>query len=234
MRRLISYLPLLLTCSVVASAVASAAIPTDCWSLRNHGHRTEAQACFEALTRSADAYTRAEGYWGLEEWDQANEQFRLATQPANSKALYKVRWGMLLHERFNNPEAAALFHEALSKDPSNAEAYLGLAIVSADGFDSKATEYTAKAIALDPKLARAHELMANLALENDESDLAVEEADKALALDKDALDAMAIRAASAETVFAAASKAPTRALPSGASNASPCPTAQLLMVNGLI
>ena len=178
-----------------AWAVASAAVPADCWSLRKHGHRQEARACFDGLTHSGDAYTRAEGFWGLEEWEQANEQFRLATQPANSKAVYKVRWGMLLHERFNNPQAADLFREALAKEPSNGEAYLGLAIVSADGFDGKATEYAAKAIELDPKLAGAHELMANLALENDDRDLAVAEADKALALDKDAMDAMAIHAA---------------------------------------
>jgi tetratricopeptide (TPR) repeat protein len=102
---------------------------------------------------------------------------------------------MLLHERFNNPQAADLFHEALAKEPSNGEAYLGLAIVSADGFDGKATEYAAKAIELDPKLVGAHELMANLALENDESEVAIAEADKALALDKDAMDAMAVHAA---------------------------------------
>jgi len=194
MRRFITSLALLMCLSTVC-AVASAAVPADCWSLRKRGHSTEARACFDGLTHSGDAYTRAEGFWGLEEWEQANQQFRLATQPVNSKAVYKVRWGMLLHERFNNPQAADLFREALAKEPSNGEAYLGLAIVSADGFDGKATEYTAKAIELDPKLVGAHELMANLALENDDSDLAIVEADKALALDKDAMDAMAIHAA---------------------------------------
>jgi Flp pilus assembly protein TadD len=102
---------------------------------------------------------------------------------------------MLLHERFNNREAADLFREALAKDPSNAAAYLGLAIISADNFDGKATEYAAKAIELDPKLTEAHELMANLALENDDREMAVAEADKAIALEDDALDAMAIHAA---------------------------------------
>ena len=194
MRRPILSLVLLLICGACAAA-ASAAIPADCWRLRKDGHRAEAQTCFDGLTRNADAYSRAEGFWGLEDWNQANEQFRLATQPANSKALYKVRWGRLLHERFNNAEAAGLFREALAKEPTNAEAYLGLAIVSADGFDGKAVEYAAKAVELDPKLAEAHELMANLALENDDRDLAVEEADKAIALEKDALDAMAIHAA---------------------------------------
>src|SRR5580693_5517048 len=193
MRRFASSVALLSMCA--ACAVASAAVPPDCWSLRKHGHRPEAQACFEGLTRSGDAYVRAEGFWGLEEWEQANQQFRLATQPADSKALYKVRWGMLLHERFNDTEAAGLFREALAKDPSNAGAYLGLGIVSADGFDGKAAEYLAKAIQLDPKLATAHELMADLAVANDDGDTATAEADKAIALENDALDAMAIHAA---------------------------------------
>jgi tetratricopeptide (TPR) repeat protein len=180
---------------VLCAVSARAAAPADCCTLRKDGHRAEAQACFDGLTRSADAYSRAEGFWGLEEWEQANEQFRLATQPASSKILYKVRWGMLLHERFNDAEAADLFREALTKDPSNAEAYLGLAIVSADGFNGKAAEYAAKAIELDPKLAQAHELTAELALENDDGDAAAAEADKAMALENDPLDAMAIRAA---------------------------------------
>ena len=111
--------------------------------------------CFERLTRSGDAYFRAEGFWGLEAWEQANEQFRLATQSADSKALYNVRWGMLLHERFNDADAAGLFREALAREPSNAEAYVGLAAVSADGFDGKAAEYLAKAIATRSEAGRS-------------------------------------------------------------------------------
>ncbi len=94
--------------------MVQAAVPSDCWTLHKHGRGGEAQTCFTGLTHSVDAYARAEGFWGLEQWEPANEQFRLATQPANSKALYKVRWGMLLHERFNDAEAADLFREALS------------------------------------------------------------------------------------------------------------------------
>jgi tetratricopeptide (TPR) repeat protein len=176
-------------------AAAQATVPADCWTLRKDGHHAEAQTCFERLTRSDDAYFRAEGFWGREAWEQANEQFRLATQSAGSKALYNVRWGMLLHERFNDTDAAGLFREALARDPSNAEAYVGLATVSADGFDGKAAEYLAKAIQLDPKLAKAHELMADLALANDDRAAAAAEADKAIALENDALDAMAIHAA---------------------------------------
>jgi tetratricopeptide (TPR) repeat protein len=70
-----------------------------------------------------------------------------------------------------------------------------MAMVSADGFDAKTEEFAAKAIALDPKLVEAHEFMANLALENQKQKLAIEEADTALTLNSDALEAMAVHAA---------------------------------------
>src|SRR5499425_3047270 len=180
---------------LMGQLTAGAAVPGDCWSERKHGQEAQAQACFTALTRSSDAYFRAEGFWGLEQWSLANEQFRLATLPADSKAICKVRWGLLLHERFNQHDAADLFREALQKDPSSAEAYIGLARISADSFDGQAARYLRKAMALDPGRADAHELMAQLALENDSRDTASAEADKALALQADALDAMATHAA---------------------------------------
>jgi cellulose synthase operon protein C len=188
-------LALLLACAAPLCVATPAANRTNCWALRKDGRPAQAEACFEALTRSSSAYERAEGFWGLEDWQQANEQFRLAAQDAGASPMVKVRWGMLLHERFNDPDAAALFHEAIEKDPSLAEAYVGLALVSAEGFDGRAAEYAAHAIALDPKLAEAHELMAELALTNDDHTAAAAEADKAMALESDALDAMAIHAA---------------------------------------
>ncbi len=175
-------------------ALAHAADPASCWTLRKHGQEAKATACFEQLTSGSDAYARAEGFWGVEDWMAANNAFRDAAN-GSSPALYKVRWGMLLHERFNNPEAADLFREALQQDPNNALANLGLAQVAAEDFSGKANEYIAKAEALDPKLAAAHELAAKIALENDTRDLAAAEADKAIALQDDALDAMAIHAA---------------------------------------
>ena len=179
---------------LLATATATAA-PADCWQMRKHGHEAEAKRCFNQLTESQDEVVRAEGFWGLKEWDNANEQFRLATRSADSKPIYKVRWGLLLHERFNNQAAAGLFREAIEKDPSSVDAYLGLAIVSSASFDGKAPFYLAKALTLDPKRADAHEELASVALENDDRDLASTEADKAIALENDALDAMAVHAA---------------------------------------
>src|SRR5713101_1314127 len=167
-------------------AVAAAPLPSDCAKLRLHGRRTEALACYQSLTLTADPYLRAEGDWGLELYQDATREFRTAVAQADKNAHYRVRWGRLLQERFNDKDAADLFTEALQRDPRNAEAYLGLALVSADGFDSKALEYVTRALALDPKLIEAHELLANLALED---------SDAALEIAPDALDAMAIRAA---------------------------------------
>ena len=153
--------------ALLCASVAHAATPAACWTMRKHGQRAQSDTCFAQLTKSSNAYDRAEGYWGLEDWTAARDAFRDATQPASSPALYKVRWGMLMHERFNNKDAADLFQEAIAKDPSTAAAYLGLATVSAEDYSGQASEFLAKAEALDPKLVAAHELAAKIALEND-------------------------------------------------------------------
>src|ERR1700679_3358339 len=188
-------LAIVVAAGVGASAAAGTATPEGCARLRLLGKAAEATDCFEALAKSGDAYLMAEGYWGLGQWEQAKSEFEIAVAQPKSPALWKVRYGMLFHERFNNQEAVNLFNEALAGDPENARAYLGLSMVSADGFDEKAPEYVAKAITLDPKLVEAHEFAANLLLEDAKADEAVKEANAALALDADALDAMATLAA---------------------------------------
>jgi tetratricopeptide (TPR) repeat protein len=180
---------------VVAASAVWSATPDECRSLTKHGQRNEAQACYESITNSREPYLRAEGYWGLENYAQANNEFRLAVAQSAGNAMYRVRWGMLLHDRFNNTDAEGLFKEALHRDPKNARAYLGLALVSADGFDSKAIEWASDALAIDSKLVDAHELMAGLALEDSQTDQALRQADEAIQLSPDALDAMAIHAA---------------------------------------
>ena len=180
---------------LLAATLGWSVTPPECLALRKHGHRPAARKCFESLTLTHDPYLRAEGYWGLDQYEEANSEFRTAVAQSDRNADYRVRWGRLLHQRFNNVDAENLFKEALERDPKNAQAYLGLALVSADGFDSKAIESAAKALELDPKLVEAHELMANLFLEDSATKPAVEEADQALKLSSEALDAMAIRAA---------------------------------------
>jgi cellulose synthase operon protein C len=175
-------------------ADATAAPAEHCQSLLKHGHNTEARSCYQALTRESSPYLRAEGYWGLTRYNEANEEFRAAVAQAPGNALYKVRWGRMLHERFNDQDAQDLFKEALAKDPNNAQAYLGLALVSAGGFSDGAVEWARKALQLDPQLAAAHELLASLALEDSDPDQAAAQADAALKISADALEALAVHA----------------------------------------
>lgn len=174
----------------------------ECRKLLRDGKGSEAQGCFETLTRSGRPDERAEGFWGLAEmgeaqWEDAKAQFELAVARPEAQAIWKARYGTLLHERFNNADSPPLFREALAQDPKCAEALLGLAMVSADGFDDKAQDYAAQAIAADPKLVEAHEFSADLLLADAKPDEAMKEADVALGLEPDALDAMAVHAAAA-------------------------------------
>ena len=186
---------------LAAAAAPAASVPTPdtCAALRKHDKPAEAHSCYEFLSQQRDPYLRAEGFWGLKMYNEANNQFRLAVAQSDANAVYRVRWGRLLHERFNNSDADNLFKEALQRDPKNAQAYLGLALVSADGFDNAAIDWDEKALALDSKLVEAHELMANLALEDSKTADALKEADAAISSASndaaDALDALAIHAA---------------------------------------
>lgn len=164
----------------------------ECQNLHQHGKLAEAQDCYSKLAASSNLYLRAEGLWGIERYEDANETFRQVIKENPKNADYRVRWGRLFLERFNDNEAAGLFGEALMIDPKNAPAYLGLSQVEAEGYSKKAVEDAQKAADLDPKLYQAHEELAFLALEDNNEDGAAKEADQALAISGDALDAMAI------------------------------------------
>ena len=182
---------------MAAPASRAAAPPPEvrqCLAQRLHGQEQAAHQCFMGLTRANTPYLRAEGAWGVADYAAANNEFRAAVAQADGNALYRTRWGELLHERFNNADAVGLFNEALQRDPKDAQAMLGLARVSADGFDDQAVSWANKALAVAPQLAAAHTLLADLALEDNQPDLAVKEADTALVLDPQALDALALHA----------------------------------------
>jgi tetratricopeptide (TPR) repeat protein len=167
----------------------------ECRGLKHHGKLAEAQTCYAKLAESSNPYLRAEGLWGIERYDDANNQFRDLIKQYPKNADYRVRWGHLFFERFNNEEAHALFAEALKIDDKNASAHLGIAQVETEGFSQDAVKEAQKAADLDPKLYEAHEQLAYLALEDNDEDTAAKQADLALAISGEALDAMAIHLA---------------------------------------
>ncbi|MBV8864210.1 MAG: tetratricopeptide repeat protein [Acidobacteriaceae bacterium] len=165
-----------------------------CQSLRRHGKLNEAQNCFSGLLRDADPYLRAEAYLGLGEFDSANEEFRQAYKNQPRSAQVKTEWGRMFLEHYQPSDAAKLFTEALETDPNYAPAYLGLARVFAQRFDKRAIDLAQEALKHDPKLSEAHELLAYLALEDNDPKAATEEAQKALSITNEALDGMAVLA----------------------------------------
>ena len=184
---------ILIAIGVVAS-LSFAQTPDECQAFQRHGKRDQARRCFTALSRSANPAIAAEGYWGLDDYQQANASFRAAAARDKRSANVRVRWGMLFLERFNPQEAANLFQEALLIDSNNADAYLGLAKTASQGFENKAEEFAKKAIQLNPKLVSAQEFLAYLALEDNNLRRASDQAEKTLQMSPDALEALSVLA----------------------------------------
>src|ERR1700761_433258 len=180
---------------VLAIALNCAAASLDtCRALRHRGQLREAQTCFAGLTQANGAFDRAEGYWGLGRYDEANEEFRAALKEQPKSALVHVEWGRMYLDHYQPGDAAKLFEEALEIDRNDAPAYLGLARVAAEAFDKKAVELANQAIRLDAKYAEAHEFLAYLALEDGNQNLAATEAQQAIGISSEALDGMAVLA----------------------------------------
>jgi tetratricopeptide (TPR) repeat protein len=166
----------------------------DCQTARKHGRIPEARMCFSRMSNSNDAWTRAEGLWGLKDYNGANDAFKAAEKQSPKNPDIKVRWGRMYLEHWQPADAAKLFTEALAMKEDHAGAMLGLALVSAEHFEQKAADMAEKALKADPKLVEAQELLARVALEDNNPKKAVEEADKAIAMSPEAHDALAIRA----------------------------------------
>lgn len=184
-----------LVCASCARGADGLREAAPCWRASKLARTAEAVACFNKLIDSSDPSLKAEGFWGLKDYNSANDWFTKAEKAEPKNPWPHVRHGRLFLERFNPAEAMKSFAMALELQPDYPPALLGLAHIAREGFEKKAVELAEKALAADPKLAEAHELLAWLALEDANQTRAAEQADKALALDSESLDALAIRGA---------------------------------------
>jgi tetratricopeptide (TPR) repeat protein len=128
----------------------------------------------------------------------ANEVFRdlVAKYPDNPE--YRVRWGRMFLDHgaaADIQNAADLFHEALAIEKNDAGAELGLALIAADEFSGNAEKLAHQALEWNPKLLEAQELLARIALEDNNNEKATAEAKKALAIDANSPVAKGILAA---------------------------------------
>jgi tetratricopeptide (TPR) repeat protein len=142
----------------------------------------------------AQTLEQAQALWKARRYQDANNEFRglVAKYPKNPD--YRVQWGRMYLEHWQPDIASDLFKEALEIKENHAGALLGLALVAADNFDSRAEAMAKKALEADPKLLEAQELLARLALEDNNNTKAVEEARKAVAIDANSVQGKAILA----------------------------------------
>jgi cellulose synthase operon protein C len=175
--------------------LAAPAAVTDCRMLAHHGRAPEAAACWQRLSASSDPALRAEALWGLRRYDEAGKAFEAALKAQPKNADVRVRYGRLLLQRFNPPDAQKLFEEALELQPNNPGALLGESWVATENFDKKSIDMAEKALAQDPKLAEAQELLARLHLEDMDPAKSAESAQAALKIFPESTQAMAVLAA---------------------------------------
>ena len=135
------------------------------------------------LTLPAQTLDQAEALWKARRFKEANEIFKQleAKEPRNPD--YKVRWGRMMLDHAQPDDARDLFTEALQIKKDHAGALLGLALVASEDFEARAGDLARKALESDPKLVEAQELLARMALEDNDNPKAIEEAKKALAMD---------------------------------------------------
>jgi tetratricopeptide (TPR) repeat protein len=156
--------------------------------------RLGAGALLLTLALSAQTLQQAESLWKARQFSQANDAFRalVAQHPENLE--YKVRWGRLFMDHDQPEDAMDLFHEVLAVKKDEAGALLGEALIAAENFEAAAEKLAKQALASNPKLTEAQELLARLALEDNDNAKAEEEAKKALAIDPNSVQGKAILA----------------------------------------
>jgi tetratricopeptide (TPR) repeat protein len=151
-----------------------------------------------ALAVPAQTLQQAEALWKQRNFGAANEVFLdlVAKHPDNPD--YLVQFGRMLLDHGMPDDvqyAANHFNEALGIKKDDADAMLGLALIAADEFNGNAEKMARQALEWNPKLLEAQELLARIALEDNNNEKATLEAKKALAIDPNSPVAKGILAA---------------------------------------
>ena len=147
-----------------------------------------------AAILSAQSMEQVEALWKAHRYPDANDAFEALAKRNPNNVDYRVHWGRMLLDRAYLNEAGEQFKKALEIKKDYPPALLGLALGYAGDFDERAIALAKKALDGDPKLVEAQELLASIALEDNNNAKAAEEAKKALAIDPKAEQARAILA----------------------------------------
>ncbi len=136
----------------------------------------------------------AKSFQKARRYDDANNLFRALVAQYPDNPDLRVAWGRLYLEHWQPDVAHDLFTEALKIKENDAGALLGMALLQAEQFEGGAAELARQALKSDPHLVEAQELLARLALEDNNDTRARDEAHKALDMDANSVQAKAILA----------------------------------------
>jgi tetratricopeptide (TPR) repeat protein len=125
---------------------------------------------------------------------EANGLFRSAAAAGSNPAV-DTAWGLLFLETYNYTEAVKSFQQALARDPEWAPAHAGLGRALAEDDPPAAAAAATRALEIDPHLADAELLLAELDLDNTRWDAARERIARVLAQNPSHLEARALAAA---------------------------------------
>lgn len=143
---------------------------------------------------SAQSMEQVEGLWKAHRYPDANDAFEALAAKFPNNVDYRVHWGRMLLDRAYLKEAGEQFQKVLLLKKDYPPALLGMALLEAGDFDERAAALAKKALEGDPKLVEAQELLARMALEDNDNPKAIEESKKALAIDSNSVAAKAFLA----------------------------------------
>ncbi len=142
----------------------------------------------------AKSLEQAKMFQKARRYDDANNLYRQLVKDYPDNPDIRVAWGRLYLEHWQPDVAHDLFEEALKIKSDHAGALLGMALIEAEGFGGRASVIASEALKSDPHLVEAQELLARLALEDNNDTRARDEAHKALDMDPKSVQAKAILA----------------------------------------
>jgi tetratricopeptide (TPR) repeat protein len=157
-------------------------------------------ALFRQGARAGDAAViarAARAAQALGNKQDANALFRAAAATSQGDPAIETAWGWLFFETSTEAEAANSFQRVLKADDRYAPAYVGMAAVLAGENPPAAAAAAMKALEIDPTLASAELILADLDLDNTRYPEARERIARVLAHNPNHLDARALLAATA-------------------------------------
>jgi tetratricopeptide (TPR) repeat protein len=168
------------------------------------GHADQANRLLMSVYNLGNSAPTADGEALL----RAGRAAQALTRPEDAKLLYnaagralggdpaiETAWGTLLLEAYNMGEALKSFQQALELNPKWAPALVGIAQTLADEDPPAAADSANKALSIDPGLAEAHLLLAQLDLDNTRYDDARNRINQVLKANDADLDARSLLAA---------------------------------------